>query len=325
MNIPKQIPHRSVFTALIVFWCICWGHRIEAQELAKGQKETVMIGATKVLPSVERAVALQNKSLQLARIQESLASELWTALSSTRVFQLVERQRRADLELEQAFAAVAVDGGDKNAAKALKMAGVKFILLPEITAFEDKSEAKKFQNVGASVVSRKIDFSASVRIADTTAGNVLPDVPSLMLSTNITHELGHENDKDIVLMAKLMANQLCQKVVGLLRPAKVLSVTGKQIQINRGVDSGFVVGARVEVYAVQEKIDEDSGEKFLNEMPVGQAVVKRSDAKQSFAMIEGENMGIAERCIVKVLELQAPIPPPSAPSRPTRTSDDKDW
>ena len=58
----------------------------------------------------------------------------------------------------------------------------------------------------------------------------------------------------------------------------------------------------MEVYAVQEVKDEDSGEVFRNEIPVGNAQIVRSDAKQSFGMIEGEDTGIAKGCVVKVVK-----------------------
>ena len=108
------------------------------------------------------------------------------------------------------------------------------------------------------------------------------------------------------MLAKSMANQLSQKVVALLRPAKILAVTGKQIMINRGTEAGFQAGCKVEVYATQDTTDPDTGEIFRNEVPMGKALVVRADPKQSFAMIDGEDNGIAKGCVVKVVGIGMP-------------------
>jgi propanediol dehydratase large subunit len=113
------------------------------------------------------------------------------------------------------------------------------------------------------------------------------------------------SDQVLVALAKEMASKLSQEIVGFLRPAKVLSVTGRQVMFNRGTEAGFTKGDLVEIYAVQEVKDEDTGETFRNEVPVGQAVIKRIDKNQSYAAISGDDMGITKGCVVRFTKTAA--------------------
>ena len=244
-------------------------------------------------------------------------------MSATRVFQLVERKRKEDIELEQSFAAVAVDPDDRNMAQAGKMAGARFAFLPQIDAFDDRSETVEYQAIDRAALSRKIFLSAIVQVVDTTTGKLLPDAPSIQLTKSETREnvrpgqaLG--SDELIVALAKEMAHRLSGELVALLRPAKVLSVTGKQVMINRGSEAGFRTGDLVEIYATQEVKDEDTGETFRNEVPVGQAKIDRLDERQSFATVFGEDVGITRGCVVRIAKAhgkegrQAPAAQPEA-------------
>jgi curli biogenesis system outer membrane secretion channel CsgG len=291
-------------------------------ELSKGEKDTIFIGALKVQPSVIELAKMKNRQSELKRVINSLESQFTSALNSTRVFQLVERSRKADLELEQGFAAVAVDPNDKNAAQAGKMAGAKFAFLPQIDGFEDKSETAEYQAIGRASMSRKIFLSVVVQVVDTTTGKLLPDSPSIQLTKSEEIEnarIGQLSGSDEVLvaLAKEMAKKLSQDIVALLRPAKVLTVTGRQVLINRGSEAGFAKGDLVEIYAVQDVKDEDSGEVFRNEVPVGQAIIGRIDKNQSFAAITGDDMGITKGCVVRFMKTAAgraaeAAPPPDA-------------
>lgn len=281
-----------------------------AAELSTGEKDTILIGALKVQPSVIESAERKNRLPELKRVVNSLESQLISALNANRVFQLVERNRKADLELEQGFAAVAVEPNDKNAAQTGKMAGAKFAFLPQIDGFEDKSETTEHQAIGRASLSRKLFLSAVVQIVDTTTGKLLPDSPSIQLTK--TEEIENArigqlsgSDEVIVALAKEMAKKLSQEVVALLRPAKVLTVTGRQVMFNRGSDAGFTKGDLVEIFAVQSVKDEDTGEIFRNEVPVGQAVINRIDKNLSYAAISGDDMGITKGCVVRFLKTAA--------------------
>ncbi len=290
-----------------------------AAELSKGEKDTIFIGSLKVQPSVIETAVKKNRQSELKRTINSLETQFISALNATRVFQLVERNRKGDIELEQGFAAVAVDPNDKNAAQTGKMAGAKFAFLPQIDGFEDRSDTTEYRAIGRGSLSRKLFLSAVVQIVDTTTGKLLPDSPSIQLTRSEEIEnakLGQlsGSDEAIVALAKEMAKKLSQEIVALLRPAKVLAVTGRQVMINRGSEAGFVKGDTVEIYAVQSVKDDDTGEFFNNEVPVGQATISRIDRNTSYAAITGDDMGITKGCVVRAIKTAAAPAAESAPS-----------
>ncbi len=283
---------------------------IRAAELSRGEKDTIFVAPMKVLSSIEEQAEKKGTGVELSRIAQSLESQFTSALSATRIFQLVNRSRLEELNLEQAFSEVSVDPDDEKAARMLKMTGARFAFFPRIDGFEDRSDVDTYQAIGRSSMTRTVYLSAQVQIVDTTTGELLPDVPAVQLSKVETAEMARtgnlqKSDSLLVDLAREMANTLSQRVVGMIRPAKVLAKTGNQILINRGSPAGFIPGAAVEVFAVQEIIDEDSGETFQNEIPVGKAEVSRGDSKKSFADIVGEDLGIAKGCIVRVEAVSA--------------------
>jgi len=303
-----------------IFSIIFFGAAIVASpvlgQLAEGERDTLFIGAIKIQPSVRDLAQSEGTGLQLDRAAQSLETQFIQAVSGTRVFQLVDRKRIAEIQDEQSFAAVAVDPADPRAAQLFKLAGARWAFLPEIDGFQVRTDTVQFQ-VGRESVTRKYFLSALVQIVDTTTGELLPDVPSIQLSEVETAEMagvGQARASDAVLvgLAKKMAARLSQEAVAILRPAKILNITGSQVMINRGSDAGFVPGLPVEIYAYQNIVDEDTGEVFRNEIPVGQATVRRGDKRQSFAEIGGEDLGIAVGCIVKPLRSPAG-PAPLAP------------
>jgi hypothetical protein len=282
-------------------------------QLAEGERDTLFIGAIKIQPSVRELAKSAETELELNRASQSLETQFIQAVSATRVFQLVDRKRIAEIQAEQSFAAVSVDPADPRAAQLMKMAGARWAFLPEIDGFQVRTDTVEFQ-VGRESMIRKYFLSALVQIVDTTTGELLPDVPSIQLNEIETTEMagiGQAQPSDAVLvgLARKLAGQLSQEAIAILRPAKILNITGNQIMINRGSEAGFTPGVPVEIYAYQNIVDEDTGEVFRNEIPVGRATVRRGDKRQSFAEIGGEDLGIAVGCIVKPVRSTAgPVP-----------------
>lgn len=274
-------------------------------QLSTGDKDTLYIGAVKIQPSVRQLANREGTTIELDRVAQSLESQFINAVSATRTFQLVDRKRIKDLQLEQAFAAVSVDPNDKSAAQSMKMTGARYAFLPEIDGFELRTDTDTY-TVGRESMTRKLYLSALVQIVDTTTGELLPDVPSIQLNEVETIEMAgvgeaQGSDQALVSLAKKMAAALSQDAIALLRPAKILAVTGNRIMINRGSDAGFIPGTPVEIYAFENIIDDDTGEIYRNEILVGEAVIQQGDKKKSFAEILGEDLGIAKGCIVKAI------------------------
>ncbi|NTV51105.1 MAG: hypothetical protein HGB32_11000 [Geobacteraceae bacterium] len=281
-----------------------------ATELSKGEKDTIYIGEIRIQPSVLEMAGKKNQQTELKQISDSLASQLISALNDTRVFQLVELGRKGDGEPEPGSEVVAADTDGRVAAQAAKMAGARFAFLPQIDGFEDKSDVSEHHAIGRVSLNRRLFLSAVVQVVDTATGKLLPYSPTVQLTKSEEVEYARigqlsGSHEIIVALAREMANKLSQGVVAFLRPAKVLTVSGRQVLINRGSHAGFAKGDLVEFYAVQNVKDDDSGEMFQNEVPVGQAVISRIDKNQSYAIISGDDSGITKGCVVRFLKSAA--------------------
>jgi len=282
------------------------------QDLTHGAKDTILIGRLQVQPSVKDMAAKQGRDTELNNITESLETQLINALSATGVFQIVERKRKGDIELEQAFAAVAVNPNDKNAAKSLQMAGAKFAFLPQVDGYEDLTEVVQYNAIDRHLQRRKMFLSVVVQIVDTTTGELLPNAPSVQLHKVVEEDMLRSgtpmaSEAAVIELAKEMANKLAQKAVGSLKPAKVLDITGKDVFINRGSEAGINIGDLVEIYVTQDIKDPDTGSVFKKEVSVGQANVTRVDPMDSYATITGDNLGVVKGCVVRVIK-SAEIP-----------------
>lgn len=296
---------RIIFVLSVLMFLFLPGLVIAA-DLSQGEKDTIFIDQLKVQPSVFEKAARDGRTIELRRAFETLETQFTTALSATRIFQLVERKNVQTLSTEQQFSdSGMVDIDKNNAAKSGKMLGAKFVFIPIIDGFEDISNTKMYQSIGRSEVTRNLFMSVVVQIVDTSTGALLPDVPSVQLKkTDIVQNVSAGQvvggEELVVSLAKELAQKLSQETVLLMRPAKILSVTGKQVLINRGTEAGFNIGDQIEIYAVDNVKDDDTGEIFRNEIPVGQVKIIRIDKQKSFAMINGDDLGIAKGCIAKL-------------------------
>lgn len=275
-------------------------------ELPLGEKETIYIDTVRIQPALSEKAQRDGNSLALRRAGETLEAEFTNALSATRVFQLVERQELATLSKEQELSEKGVvDPESRNAANSGRMLGAKFVFIPTLDGFETITTTKYFTASDRADVTQDLFLSATVKVVNTRTGALLSEAPSLQLkksevTRNLPADAVESNEVLLVTLTKELARQLAQETVSLLRPAKILAVSGKQILINRGSEAGFRRGDLVEIFAVENIKDEESNESFHNEIPVGQAEIIRIDKKQSFAMINGDDLGITVGGVVKL-------------------------
>jgi len=295
MNLVKFLFH--VFLLLLPATAI-------AVELSQGEQDTIFIGAVSVQPSIVKLAKEHGRTTELQRMADVLESQFVAALSATRVFQIVERKSAETPTGEDDSDKGVIVSAEKTAARTGKQAGARFAFLVRIDGFEYSAEPVHYEAINRSGMQRKLFLSALVQIVDTTSGRLLPEAPGMQLTKSEASENSEivGSDQAMVALAKEMAKALSQEAVSLLRPAKVLSVNGKQVLINRGTEYGFQKGDLVTIYVTQKVKDADSGEIFMDETPVGQAIITRLDKKQSFANISGEDLGITKGTIVRKLK-----------------------
>lgn len=284
-----------------------------AAELSIGEKDTIFIDAVRIQPALVEKAERDGHSLSLQRAGELLEAEFIHALSATRVFQLVERKELATLGSEQELVdSGVVDLDDRHAAKAGRIFGAKFVLIPTLDGFEEKITTKYYTASGRADVTRDLFLSAGLKIVNTKTGALLADALSvqgkkreILLNLPID-QTGVGGEEFFVTRVKELARQLAQEAVTMFRPAKILMVSGKQLLINRGSEGGFQLGDQLEIFAIENIRDEESGETYRNEIPVGQAEIIRIDKKQSFAMIQGDDLGVTAGNIVKHFQVASP-------------------
>lgn len=272
-------------------------------EFQQGQKDTLLIAEVQTVPSVLENAKNHGTSSALLRFKDAFQQELSTAVSNTRVFELVERTRIKEVMTEQEFN----QSGLVDPAKAVemfKLSGARYTLMPTISSFEDRVGVVRHEEIGRQSSSRTAYVSASVKIVDNSTGTVLPDVPSTQRSRSENQQLAMQgavvgSQQLLVNLAAEVARELSQRVIGLVRPPKVLNVDGKRVLINRGEPLGFAPGTKIQIYATKDITDPDTGEIFKDEVLVGKGKITQSDPQKSFAELEGEDLGVAPGCLVK--------------------------
>lgn len=294
----------SVLILLAIPWISAAGGKKPAA------KDTISIVELKVQPAVSELAENHRKSGELKLISSSLEVQLISSLNATRVFDLVETSAAADTENDKIDVDAAEDADTAPPARVSAKGGAKYLFLPVIDGFEDKSETVDYPEIGRSSLNRRIFLSALVRIVEVSTGRMLPDAPAIQLSKaeevkNLKIGRASSSDQLLVALAREMAHKLSQEVVSTLHPPKVLSVTGKKLMINRGSEAGFEKGDLLEIYAVRQVKDDDTGEEFIDETLVGQAIITKLDKKQSFANISGEDTGIVKGSVVRRMKSAA--------------------
>ncbi len=235
---------------------------------------------------------------------ESLESNLEAFFQQSGLFVLVERKRLKDLRLEQDLNASGLV--EKAQAKKYRLAGAKYIVFPKIEAFDSVVDVHKFKLIDRRDENRTVFMTVSAKIVDASTGAIFRSTPAVKVELEQQDVQLRTTQK--VLAGKMWfetgkeaASKLVKRITEIVRPAKVLAVNGSQILINRGSIGGFNVGELVACYAVESVFDEDTGEEFFNEIPVGKAVVDRGDERKCFALIKGENLGVNKGCIVRLV------------------------
>jgi hypothetical protein len=282
---------------------------IYADGLSKGKKDSILIAGVNVPASLVESSKAAGTYKELERLSESLGAQLEVAISSTRIFQIVERERLNELQLETDFNASGGTGSEVDV-KQFDVTGAKYVLFPKVTAYELKKAVSKYGAIDRQSTSVIISATVNSKIVDTSTGIALPDIVSINKSIIQNYDLskiGTVISVDILVdnLSKKISDATAWGLVNMLRPPKVLAVTSGQAMINRGETAGFLKGISVKIYAIEVIIDEDSGESFDNEVEVGEAIVTRSNAKQSYATIQGEDLGVSKGCVVRVVSSPA--------------------
>ena len=274
---------------------------VAAQDGTPEGKATLGVAAIKPTPALAAAVEKAGKSNPMARVVESLDSQLSDRFNATRKFEIVSRSDLKELLKEQGLADSGnVDANDKSTAKSFKIAGVKYLLVTTLDDFQDMTAKEELKIQKEVLQVRTIRLSAIGKIYDSTTGKLLESA-NFQVNTNkdvtdfATATLdGNRTDFLLVAIARDMAGKIASRVVEVISPARVTDVTGKQVTIDWGDGMFLAPGDKFEVFKLKQKANADP-----IEISIGFVQIKRVNAKSSSTEIIGENLGIDEGCILR--------------------------
>jgi hypothetical protein len=188
-------------------------------------------------------------------------------------------------------------------AKKFKVHGASLMMLIEYLDVEYVANKRGFKLTGTTEETVSLNASVAVKILNTSTAIIEQSLPAIevsliqvnsqvlageaILSQSIWEKAGRE-----------LATKVSKSLSSICSPAKVLAVNGKQILVNKGKVGGFKKGMNVKFYAMENVIDDDSGEVFVNEVPIGFGKVIRGDSRKCFVEV-AEDLGIAKGCIVR--------------------------
>lgn len=233
------------------------------------QKKTLAIGPVEVNPAVVTSASQANSATELRRIVESTDAELLNAFQQTRRFDLFARSDLAAIMGEQDLAQSGnLDMDDPNTAESFRLGGVQYLVVTSISDFQNYEETATFQAVGRSVTKRVIRLGAIARIYDTTTGKLLESARISTTEQDLEDEpsyqsvrTGELSDDLIGIIGQQLAEQIANRVVEVLYPARIVGQAGRIVIFNRGDGFNISVGDIWKVFAEgEEMVDPDTGE-----------------------------------------------------------------
>ncbi len=261
-------------------------------------KASLAIYGVKPIPALEKKMKSDGRAESLERVVQAMDSQLSSAITDTRKFTVLARSDWNSILREQDFGQSGnVDPA--TAAKVGKMSGATFVLETTIDDFQDYVEIATFPTLGKTAEKRVLRYGAVAKLYDATTG-ALVESANLVITNDDVAELpsysarsGNLNDALIADIARLMAKKIAARISDVAFPAKIVSVIGNQIIINRGDGTGIAVGDTYRIMAMGEAmIDPDTGENLGNaEADVGLAVITEVTPKFSKGVLR-ENYGV---------------------------------
>jgi hypothetical protein len=275
------------------------------------------IGSVRATPALRDAVTAAGTATQMDRVIQAMDSQLIDRLHNTRKFTIVSRSDLADIMKEQKLAESGnIDSNDTAAAQAFKLAGCKFLLVATVDNFQDYVEKAHFEGYDESATRRVVQFSMVGKLYDTTTGKLLESTNFQLNNgevernpSNVSQQ-GDLNEELFTAMARIMAQKIADRVIDVLRPAKIIARTDQIVTINRGDGTSIAVDQVWEVYALGEEMkDPDTGASLgREEVKVGKIRITSVEPMFSKAEIT-EDRGVDKGQVCRM-----PAAPPEGPA-----------
>lgn len=321
---------KSLLRLLGVACVMMMGVAAMGQDAPQG-KMRIGLGAVKVLPSLKHSLAANGQLDLVNRASETIEGQMMDALQNTRKFEIIARHDLDELIKEQGLPAGSItDPSDPKSAMAARIKGVEYLVLTTIDDFVDVEQSTASPEMQMAVSRRTLRMSAVVRIYNSSTGVLLES-----MSVPVQVEGGGavritpgdamrnpkaQDDSAYVELVNQLSTRCAQRITDILFPAKVVTVTGDAVVINRGAGTMINRGEVWEVYATGKELrDPDTGEILgKEETKMGEIVINDVLPKASRAQLVGENRGVGPGQIARQ-KLQMPPTqqvPQSAPPAP---------
>ena len=263
---------------------------------AAARTDSLAVAPIEVSGAIESAAKADGRAEALARFESVLADRLNATLAGTRKFTMVARDRLVGPLLdEQAFAGTAlVDPRDPATAKAMKIAGVRWLAVPRIVDFQDITRERRFEGIDRVVARRTIRVVVAVDLLDSTTG-VVGDSASVTLDSTDTADENTRarpkgGDPTNALIDELAADgatRLSCRLLDVAYPVRVLAVNGSTVTVDRGDSACLSVGDRRLVSTRGQALrDPDTGEVLgYDEADIGILEVSRLEPRLARARL----------------------------------------
>ncbi|QBG47988.1 hypothetical protein EGM51_11475 [Verrucomicrobia bacterium S94] len=260
----------------------------------QAQRKVLAVAEVKIADSIKSSAQKDNTLLSLQRVTDAIDGQLIDAMNGTRKFELTARS-----DLDALLEDAALTGDTIQATKA------DYLIVPSVDDFQDFLETMTFSGIGKTVSKRKIRLGMVARIYEVKTGKLIESA-NFQLDNKQMEDLlsssknGSFSDELLRKIAQQMSLQVANRVVDVIYPAKILSITGKQAMINRGDGTGITAGQVWEVFAIgEEMIDPDTGESLGgSEIKVGELKITRVNPKFSIGVLT-EDFGVVKGSVVR--------------------------
>lgn len=227
----------------------------------------------------------------LRQIVDAADTQLLNAVEQTRKFELVPRDLNAVIREQDLAMSGNVNRLDPQAAKALQMAGVKYVAIVTVDNFQDITQTMQLEGgLGKTNAERRvIQLQAVVQVVESTKGTVLRST-NVKIEESATSETlagasveGRATNALTGSVSRELATRSANEITDVIFPAKVIGYTMGVITFNRTKSSGVDSGQYWELFAPgPNMVDPDTGESLgAEEISIGWCVV--TDAGEKFS------------------------------------------
>ena len=261
------------------------------------KRSSLAVAPIETAAGVSSASAANGNAVALKRVEEAFESRLNAALAETQKFTVVARRNLDAILKEQSLAGSGfVNPNDPQTARALKVAGVKWLAVPRVIDFQDIVRTRNFEGLDRTAKRRSVRFTIVVDVLDTTTG-VVGETAQISISdadvqdenNKALPEGGDPTDRVLDAVAQKAAAGVSCRILNVAYPAKVLASSSGTVSFNRG-DGGCVEsGTTWRVFRPgAAMIDPDTGDNLgQHEDEVGAIVVNDVLPKYSRARLIG--------------------------------------